>query len=114
MPLDTLIAELNDSVQFPKAIFMKVGTLTVQFRLHFPNSLKEKRSIIKHMMAQLQQKFNISVAEVDHQDDKRMATLGISLVGTDNPYVHQVLSKVASQCEHFHDCDVEDSHLEVW
>ncbi len=70
--------------------------------------------MIKHIISQLQQTHNISVAEVDHQDEKRMATLGISCVGTDNPFVHRVLSKVSSQCDQFMDCDVENTHLEVW
>lgn len=93
---------------------MKVGVLTVQFRLHTPNSLKDKRSLIKHFIHQLQQKFNVSVAEVNHQDDKRRATLGIAYVGTDAQFVNRALSKISSYCDQLPDSDVEDVHLEVW
>ena len=47
---------------------MKVATMT--FRLHAPwvHNLKEKRMIVKSLVAKLQNKFHVSAAEVDEQD----------------------------------------------
>ena len=46
---------------------MKIAVMT--FRLHTPwvHSLKEKRMIVKSLIAKLQNKFHVSVAEVDEQ-----------------------------------------------
>ena len=43
-------------------------------------SLKEKRGPLKSLQARLQQRFGCAVAEVDHQDDRMRATLGVALV----------------------------------
>ena len=47
---------------------MKIAVIT--FRLHAPwvHSLKEKRMIVKSLIARLQNKFHVSAAEVDEQD----------------------------------------------
>ena len=39
-------------------------------------------------------KFNVSVAEVDHQNLWQLATLGICCVSNDKRYINEVLSKV--------------------
>ena len=46
---------------------MKIAVMT--FRLHTPwvHSLKEKRMIVKSLIAKQQNKFHVSVAEVDEQ-----------------------------------------------
>ena len=45
-------------------------TAAMTFRLHAPwvHSLKEKRMILKSLVAKLQNKFHVSAAEVDEQD----------------------------------------------
>ncbi len=93
---------------------MKVGVLHIQLRLYSPASLKEKRSLLKHLIAHLKRKFNISVAEVDHQDDHRIATLGVAQVGNDGAFVNRVLSKVAGEVARAAECDVESTHIEIW
>lgn len=93
---------------------MRVGVLRVRLRLQSPNSLKDKRSLLKHLIAQLQGKFNASVAEVDHQDAHRTATLGVAVVANDTPFLHRTLGRIASEIERASDCSVEESHIEVW
>ena len=57
-----------------------VGILT--FELHFPEaaSLKGKRKFVKSAKAQLQNRFGVSVAEVDHHDLWQRARLTIACV----------------------------------
>ena len=45
------------------------------FRLHAPwvHSLKEKRMIVKSLIAKLQNKFHVSAAEIDEQDTYRIS-----------------------------------------
>ena len=48
---------------------MVVGVMSVFAQLHSPLSLKDKRRIVKSALAKVQNKFNMSAAEVDFQDE---------------------------------------------
>lgn len=40
----------------------------IEFMIHTAHSLKEKRAVLQRMTTRTKQKFNVSVAEIDHQD----------------------------------------------
>ena len=65
-----------------------VAILTVE--LHFPEagSLKGKRKYVKSAKAQLQQRFGVSVAEVDHHQLWQRSRLTLSCVARDH---HELL-----------------------
>ena len=73
---------------------MIVGVMTAQLRMQGINSLKEKRSIVKSLNGRLKSRFNISVAEVDHQDERTRAVIAISLVSNDTRFVNQQFDKI--------------------
>ncbi len=75
---------------------MVVGVLTVQIHLFGINSLKDKRHIVKSVIERLKNRFNISVAEVDHNDSHTMATIGIAAVANDKRFLEEVLDKSVS------------------
>jgi len=52
--------------------------MVVTIRLALPqvNSLKEKRRILKSLLARLRNDFNVSIAEIADNDVHRMATVG--------------------------------------
>ena len=68
---------------------MIVGVLTAHLSLQGITSLKGKRSIIKSLIGRLKSRFNISISEVDHQDSKALAVIGISIVGNDSHFIDQ-------------------------
>jgi len=73
---------------------MIVGVLTAQLHMQGVTSLKEKRSIVKSLLGRLKGRFNVSVAEVDHQDNKTSAIIGIAVVSNDNQFVNEQLDKI--------------------
>ena len=73
---------------------MVVGTLQVQIYMQGVNSLKEKRSIVKSVIGRLKSRFNISVAEVGHNDNKQTALIGISVVSNETRFVCQQFDKI--------------------
>ncbi|MGA2172837.1 MAG: DUF503 domain-containing protein [Sedimentisphaerales bacterium] len=75
---------------------MIVGVMTANLHLQGIGSLKEKRSIVKSVIGRLQSRFNISVSEVDHNDSKEIATLGISVVSNDKSFIESQLEAVAA------------------
>ena len=62
---------------------MLVGIMRIRLHLPFSLSLKEKRSPLKSLIANLQNRFKCSVAEVDDHDLHQVTTIGISFVATD-------------------------------
>ena len=66
---------------------MIVGVMTAQLCLHGVSSLKEKRSIVKSVVGRLRNRFNVSAAEVDHQDSKTSAVVAIAIVSNDTRFV---------------------------
>ena len=77
---------------------MIVGVLTAQIYLNAGQegitSLKQKRSVVKSIIGRLKSRFNISIAEVDHQDDKKTAVIGISIVSNETRFIHQQFDKI--------------------
>ena len=73
---------------------MIVGVMTAQLYLHGVTSLKQKRSIVKSLIERLKSRFNISISEVDHQDSKASAVIGIALVTNETRFVNQQFDKI--------------------
>jgi uncharacterized protein len=73
---------------------MIVGVLTTQLHLQGVSSLKEKRSIVKSLIGRLKSRFNVSVSEVDHQDSKTSAVIGIAVVSNNGRFVNEQLDKI--------------------
>jgi hypothetical protein len=77
-------------------------------------SLKEKRGILKSMLARLRNTFNVSAAEVDHQDVWQSATIAIAVVSNSNVHVTQTINKVQQWIEnHFPDAIVVNQDVEL-
>jgi uncharacterized protein YlxP (DUF503 family) len=64
---------------------------TWDLELHGCQSLKDKRSVLQPLKAELRRKLNVSVAEVDHQDRWQRAGLACAAVGSDRRVVEETL-----------------------
>lgn len=58
------------------------------------HSLKEKRSLVRPIVAEVRRRFELSVAEVDHLDLHRRAGIGVAVVAADRAHVVDVLDRV--------------------
>lgn len=74
---------------------MNIGICRIKLRLPHNSSLKGKRQVLKSITSQLKNRFNVSVAEVDDNDQWQAATLGICLVSNSRRFTDEVLGKVA-------------------
>jgi uncharacterized protein YlxP (DUF503 family) len=59
---------------------MIVGTLQLRLLVREARTLKDKRQVIKSIKDRLQNRFNVSVAEVESLDNPRLAVLGVAMV----------------------------------
>ena len=73
---------------------MIIGSCTITLYLPGIHSLKEKRSIVKSLLARLRNEFNVSAAEVDAQDAHGRAVLGVACVSTSGDYARGQLDAV--------------------
>lgn len=73
---------------------MLIGSAQFEFLIPGVASLKEKRFVLKSIKTRLQNKFNISVAEVDHHDKWQRACIGIACVSNERRFLDETLNKV--------------------
>lgn len=76
-----------------------LATLTLHLHLPACSSLKEKRGRIKPLMNRLRREFNVSVAEMDLQDQWQEAILACGMVGTGRGHLEAALQAVARWVE---------------
>ena len=73
---------------------MNVSVCQVELRLPENHSLKGKRQVIHSIIARLQNKYKVAVAEVDNQGLWQLATLGIACVSNNRRHAEETLSNV--------------------
>lgn len=83
--------------------------------MHLPegHSLKAKRQVLSSLKVRLVQKFNVSVAEVDHQDLWQRTTIGIACVANETRYVNQVFDQVLKVIRSNPRLELLDSKIEL-
>lgn len=92
---------------------MTVAVARITLRLHENQSLKEKRRIIKSMIARSRNRFNVSVAEVADQDLHQRATLGVAVVGSDQRILNSLLDRIITYMDSLHLADLIDQQIEL-
>jgi uncharacterized protein YlxP (DUF503 family) len=70
---------------------MWIGWLEFDLLLGDVRSLKQKRSVIRPVIADLQKRFAVSAAETGSQDLHRRAGIGVAVVSADRGHVVDVL-----------------------
>ncbi|MCU1624380.1 MAG: hypothetical protein JWL79_3225 [Frankiales bacterium] len=71
---------------------MFTGSVAIDLLLGDVHSLKEKRSVVRPIVAELKRKYDVSAAEAGHLDLHRRALVGIAVVAADAGHVRDVLN----------------------
>lgn len=93
---------------------MVTGACCITLMLHEPNSLKEKRHIVKSVIERLKSRFNISVAETGLNDKWQSAEIGIACVSNDRAQINRTISNVINFIENDGRVEVVDYIVEVY
>jgi len=90
-----------------------IGLLTLD--LHFPGarSLKDKRQALRSLEQRIRNRFNVSVAEVEHQDLWQRSRLAVVSVNTDHTHLESTLASVAGEAGTARDILLLDSQTEI-
>jgi uncharacterized protein YlxP (DUF503 family) len=70
---------------------MYVGALELDVLLGDVHSLKQKRSVVRPVVAELRRRFDVAVAEAGHLDLHRRALIGVAAVAVDLTHVRELL-----------------------
>lgn len=91
-----------------------VGVCQFDLLLHGCQSLKEKRQVLQSLVTRLRQRFNVSVAEIGHQDLWQRAQIGAAIISNSQPLVDRVLAQIIDQIENTSGVEMIDYLTEVW
>jgi hypothetical protein len=75
---------------------MSVGILVVDCLLGDGHSLKEKRRILLSLIQKLRNQFNLSIAEVEHQDLWQRSKIAVVCVNSEWPALEGIMQKIIS------------------
>lgn len=92
---------------------MRIAAMT--FRLHAPwvHSLKEKRMIVKSLVAKLQNRFHVSAAEVDEQDAHKTIVIGIATIVPHNAMADSLMDEISMFLESNTEAEIIDEEREI-
>ena len=94
---------------------MAVGVCRLQLLIAESSSLKDKRQVVRSVVARMRQRFNVSVAEIEDLDSWTIATLGIVCVSNEGPHAHGLLSRAVEWLEQERlDAEIGAVSIEVW
>ena len=92
---------------------MRIAAMTFRLRAPLVHSLKEKRMIVKSLIARLQNRFHVSAAEVDEQDTHQIIVIGIAAVVPHNAYADSLMEEISQFVEENTDAEIVDEQREV-
>ena len=92
---------------------MVLGTLQVKIHFPEPQSLKEKRFILKSLMTRLRQEFNAGIAELDGMDLWQHSVIAAVCVGNERKEVDRVLDQIMRFLDRENELRVVDHQKEL-
>lgn len=84
----------------------------VECRLYESFSLKDKRSIIKRMIAKLRKEYNVAVAELDYHNLWQRTKLGIVTVSNERLHAEQMIQEVMRVIDSFPELERTITNIE--
>ena len=92
---------------------MNIAAMT--FKLHAPwvHSLKEKRMIVKSLVAKLKNKFHVSAAEIDEQDTLQIIVIGVAAIVPHNAFADSLMDEISLFVEENCEAEILDETREI-
>ncbi|MPN38299.1 hypothetical protein SDC9_185823 [bioreactor metagenome] len=89
--------------------------VSAQVKLYAPwvQTLKEKRMVVKSLVAKIHNQFNVSVAETGEQDTHKTILLGVACVADSASFADAVVNRVISFIEENTEAEICDILREI-
>ncbi|HET7079729.1 MAG TPA: DUF503 domain-containing protein [Chloroflexia bacterium] len=93
---------------------MVIGTMRVVLFLPENGTIKDKRHVVKSILARVQNQFKVAAAEVEENDNLQAAVLGVACVSNSAPHANEILQHTINFIErNVLEGGLEDYEIEV-
>ena len=92
---------------------MNIAAMTFRLRAPWVHSLKEKRMIVKSLIAKLQNKFHVSAAEIDEQDAHQIIVIGVAAIVLHNAMADSLMDEISAFVEGNTEAEILDEQREI-
>jgi uncharacterized protein len=89
-----------------------VGVLTLEVRIESAHSLKDKRHVVQGLKDRLRHKFNVAVAEIEHQELWQRATVAVVTVSPSHEFAQKVLQAAEDEAALMLGAELTDTVVE--
>jgi uncharacterized protein YlxP (DUF503 family) len=93
---------------------MYVGSLRVDLLLGDVRSLKQKRAVVRPVVAELRRRFDVSAAETGNLDLHRRAEIGVGVVAAHGGHCREVLAACERLVAEHPEVDLLAARSRVW
>lgn len=92
---------------------MIIAVLKIHLYASWVHSLKEKRMIVKSLLARIRNQFHVSVAEVEEQDTHQIIVIGIASIAAYNTQAESIMEEIIQYVEQNTDAEVMNIEKEI-
>ncbi len=92
---------------------MNIAVMTFRLRASWVHSLKEKRMIVKSLIAKLQNRYHVSAAEIEDQDVYQMIVIGVAVIVPHNAMADSLMDDISMFVEENTDAEILDEEREI-
>ena len=92
---------------------MNIAVMSFRLRASWVHSLKEKRMIVKSLIAKLQNRYHVSAAEIEDQDVHQMIVIGVAAIVPHNAMADSLMDDISMFVEENTDAEILDEEREI-
>lgn len=92
---------------------MRIAVMTFRLRGSWIHSLKEKRMVVRSLIAKLQNKFHVSAAEIDEQDTHQIIVIGVAAIVPHNAMADSLMEELSLFVEENTEAEIIDEQREI-
>lgn len=92
---------------------MKIAVLKLKLYAPWVHSLKEKRMIVKSLLAKMRNKFQISAAEVEDQDVHQSIVIGTAAIVPHSAQADSLIDKIVHFVEENTEAEIVEEEREI-
>ena len=92
---------------------MKIAVMSFRLHASWVHSLKEKRMIVKSLIARLQNRFHVSAAEIEEQDTHQIIMIGVAAIVPHNAMADSLMDEISQFVEESTEAEVLNEIREI-
>ena len=92
---------------------MIIATMRIRLRAPWVHSLKEKRMIVKSLIAKLQNRYHVSASEIEEQDTHQIIVIGVAAIVPHNAMADSRMDDISLFVEQNTEAEIINEEREI-